>query len=150
MTLEVQGEYRFNAPRETVYRMLLDPAMVEAAMPGCERFEAAGPDTYDVAMRVGIAALRGAYRGKVRVTDQSAPGSYSLEMTGAGLTGGITGRADVVLSEDGPRTLVRYKGDLKAQGALASLGIQMLGGSAKILIGQFMKAMEKEITSRIV
>ena len=122
--------------------------MVERAMPGCERFEAAGPDSYDVTMRVGIAALRGAYRGKVRVTDQSEPSSYSLEMTGSGLTGGITGRADVVLSEDGARTLVRYRGDLTAQGALASLGLQMLSGSARILIGQFMKAMEKEIASR--
>lgn len=148
--MEVQGEHWFNAPRETVYRMLLDPAMVERAMPGCEHFEAAGPDTYDVSMRVGIAALRGAYRGTVRVTEQSTPSSYRLEMTGVGLSGGVTGRADVVLSEHGPRTLVRYRGDLTAQGALASLGLQMLSGSAKILIGQFMKAMEKEIASRTV
>lgn len=150
VNLEVQGEYRFKAPRETVYQMLLDPAMIERAMPGCERFEAAGPDTYDVTMRVGIAALRGAYRGKVRVTDQSAPESYRLEITGAGPSGAVTGGAHLLLSEDGPRTLLRYKGDLKAQGALASLGLQMISGSAKILIGQFMKAMEKEIANRTV
>ncbi|MBA4181131.1 MAG: hypothetical protein C0506_11130 [Anaerolinea sp.] len=146
--MEVQGEYRFNAPRETVYRMLLDPAMVEVAMPGCERFEPDGPDRYDITMRVGIAALRGVYRGKVRVAGQAAPASYSLEMTGSGTSGGITGRAQLVLSDEGSATLLRYKGDLKAQGALASLGIQMLSGSAKIVIGQFMKAMDKEIRDR--
>lgn len=146
--MEVQGEYRFSAPRDVVYRMLLDPAMVEGAMPGCERFEPAGPGAYDVTMRLGITGLKGVYRGKVRIVDQSPPDSYDLLMTGSGAPGGVTGRARLVLLDEGARTLLRYRGDLAAQGRLASLGIQMLSGTAKMLIGQFMKAMDKEIRDR--
>jgi carbon monoxide dehydrogenase subunit G len=37
---------------------------------------------------------------------------------------------------------------VKAQGAIARLGSRLLAGSAKLMVGQFMKAMEKQVEAR--
>ena len=56
----------------------------------------------------------------------------------------------MTLSDEPGGTLVRYTGEVKAQGAIARLGSRLLGGAAKLMIGQFMKGMEKQIEANTV
>jgi carbon monoxide dehydrogenase subunit G len=148
--LDMQGEYRFTATRLALYEMLLDPELIANAMPGCERFEPLGDDTYDVTLRLGMSGLKGTYRGTVHVADQNPPDSYRLVMKGGGAGGTVTATASLALAGEAPATLLRYRGDLAANGALAALGWPMLNGAARLLIGQFMKAMEKQVRDRTV
>lgn len=114
-------------------------------MPGCERFEEVGPDSYDLTIKVGISAIKGTYSGNVKVQDVNPESSYRLAVAGSGKPGSVQGGANMVLSADGTGTLVRYTGEVKAQGAIARLGSRLLGGAAKLMIGQFFKAMEKQL-----
>jgi carbon monoxide dehydrogenase subunit G len=117
---------------------------------GCERLDATGPETYDITIKVGIAAIKGTYSGNVKVTDRNPEDSYRLIVSGSGKPGSVQGNAVMSLSDDGSgRTLVRYTGDVKAQGAIARLGSRLLGGAAKLMIGQFFKGMEKQVEQRV-
>ena len=119
-------------------------------MPGCERFEPVGPESYDLTIKVGIAAIKGTYSGNVKVTDRNPEDSYRLLVTGSGKPGSVQGDAVMVLSDDGSGgTQVKYTGDVKAQGAIARVGSRLLAGAAKLMIGQFMKAMEKQVEQRV-
>lgn len=146
--MEISGEHRFAAPREAVYRAMLDPVALQASMPGCEKFEEVGPSSYDLTIKVGIAAIKGTYSGNVKVADPVENASYRLVVQGSGKPGQVQGDAKLELSDDGPATVVRYTGDVKAQGAIARLGSRLLGGAAKLMIGQFMKNMEKQVEGR--
>ncbi len=147
--MEISGEHHFAAPRAAVWEALLDPDALKASMPGCEELKETGPDAYDVTLKVGIAAIRGTYTGTVQVTDQNPQESYRLLVTGAGKPGKVQGDAVLVLEDEGEGTVVRYRGDVKAQGALARLGNRLLGGSARLLVGQFFKAMDKQVEQRV-
>jgi len=146
--MEVTGEHKFDAPREAVWKALLDPKALQASMPGCEKFEEVGPSSYDLTIKVGIAAIKGTYSGNVRVADPVENQSYRLVVQGSGKPGTVQGDATLSLSDVGGGTLVKYVGDVKAQGAIARLGSRLLGGAAKLMIGQFMKAMEKQVEGR--
>jgi carbon monoxide dehydrogenase subunit G len=146
--MEVTGEHKFDAPREAVWKALLDPKALQASMPGCEKFEEVGPSSYDLTIKVGIAAIKGTYSGNVRVADPVENQSYRLVVQGSGKPGTVQGDATLSLSDEGGGTLVKYVGDVKAQGAIARLGSRLLGGAAKLMIGQFMKAMEKQVEGR--
>jgi len=146
--MEVSGEQRFAAPREAVWQALLDPKALQASMPGCERFEEVGPNSYDLTIKVGLAAIKGTYSGNVKVVDPVERESYRLVVSGAGKPGSVQGDAKLMLSDDGAGTLVRYTGEVKAQGAIARMGSRLLGGTAKLMIGQFMKGMEKQVEGR--
>jgi carbon monoxide dehydrogenase subunit G len=150
LAVEVSGEHRFKAPRSVVWEALLDPAALQAAIPGCERFEEVGPDSYDLTIKVGIAAIKGTYSGNVKVADRTPEESYRLIVTGSGKPGSVQGDAVMSLIDDGAGgTIVRYRADVKAQGAIARLGSRLLAGSAKLMIGQFFKGMEKQVEQRV-
>jgi carbon monoxide dehydrogenase subunit G len=146
--MEIAGDHRFRAPRELVWQLLLDPAAIRAALPGCERFVETGPGVYEVTLRVGLAAIKGAYSGTFRVSDQQPPDSYRLAAHGSGKPGGVRGEATLRLAASGGDTVVQYAGDVSAQGGIARLGSRLLLGTARLLIGQFFKAMEKQVDAR--
>jgi uncharacterized protein len=147
--LEIKGEYKFAAPRTVVWEALLDPVALQASMPGCERFDKTGTDAYDITIKVGIAAIKGTYEGTVTVTERSPEDSYRLVVDGGGKPGKVQGDAMMRLEDDGEGTVVRYEADVKAQGAIARMGNRLLGGAAKLLVGQFFKAMDKEVQQRV-
>ncbi|HEX6031579.1 MAG TPA: carbon monoxide dehydrogenase subunit G [Tepidiformaceae bacterium] len=147
--MEISGEHRFDAPRPVVWESLLDPAALKASMPGCERLDPTGPESYDLTIKVGIAAIKGTYSGHVTVTDRNPQDSYRLVVDGSGKPGRVQGDAVLTLTEDGAGTRVTYQGDVKAQGAIARLGSRLLAGSAKLMIGQFFKAMDKQVEQRV-
>lgn len=147
--MEISGEHRFKAPRSAVWDVLLDPQALQASMPGCERFVEVGPESYDLTVKVGIAAIKGTYTGNVKVQNRAAPDSYRLAVEGKGSPGSVQGNAVMTLTDDGDATLVRYTGEVKAQGAIARMGSRLLGGAAKLMIGQFFKAMEKQVDQRV-
>ena len=143
--MEISGNRVFDAPQSAVWEKLLDPAAIRRAIPGCEAMDATGPDTYDLTIKVGIAAIKGTYSGTVEVRDQKPEESYRLVVSGSGKPGSVQGDALLSLSEQDGKTTVTYQGDVKAQGVIARMGSRLLGGAAKLLIGQFMDGMEKQL-----
>jgi carbon monoxide dehydrogenase subunit G len=149
--VEISGEHRFFAPREVVWERLLDPDAIRASIPGCERFDVVAPDSYDVTMRVGIGALKGSYSGHVDVSRRPEAYAFHIAAVGSGQKGKLQGDAQFEL-RDGPgddETVVRYTGDLRAQGGVARAGLLVLDGASKLLIGQFFKAMERQVAAHI-
>ena len=146
--MEIKGEHEFGGSRELLYQLLLDPDVLSGALPGVESFEEVSPDTYESTMRVGIASVRGTYTGRVEVLEQAPPESYRLKIEGAGKPGGVRADAFVELAEAGSGTTMRYRADVKARGTIARLGGRLLGGVARLLIGQFFKSIEQQVDDR--
>lgn len=146
--MEIKGEHEFQGPRELLYELLLDPDVLSGALPGVERFEEIAPETYESTMRVGIASVRGTYTGRVEVLEQAPPESYRLRINGSGKPGGVRADAVVELAEASGGTTMHYRADVKARGTIARLGGRLLGGVARLLIGQFFKSIEQQVDDR--
>ena len=61
--MKIEGSYTFNAPRERVWQVLQDPKIMAQCMPGCESMNQIGPDQYEAVMKVGVASVKGTYKG---------------------------------------------------------------------------------------
>ena len=44
--MDIAGSYTFDAPRAAVWALLMDPAVIASAIPGCEAFEPTGEHSY--------------------------------------------------------------------------------------------------------
>ena len=143
--MQISGEHRLRAPRDVVWAALLDPQVLRQAIPGCERFDPTGPGSYDLVLRIGIAAIRGTYRGTAIVSDEHPQDSYRIVVSGGGAPGAGNGAADIYLRDEGDATLVRYEGELTAQGGVARLGGRALAGVLKLLIGQFFRSLDRHV-----
>ena len=108
-------------PREKVWESLLNPQVLARALPGCEKLEPNPDGSFAAEMRVGIAAVKGAYRGRVEVLDAVPPEHFRMKVEGQG-TGGFR-QIRVEAKAKGQRKLtVRTKSGYYAgaQGAAAS------------------------------
>jgi len=140
--LKIDGSYIFNAPRERVWQVLLDPKVLAQCVPGCESLNEVGPDQYEAIMKVGVASVKGTYKGKVSIKDKQEPSHYVLSGEGSGGPGFMQGDVAVDLEEKDGQTMLKYSSEAKVGGLIASIGQRMLGGVAKMMLDQFFKKME--------
>jgi len=144
--MEITGEHTFNAPRQKVWDLLLDPAVLKDSLPGCEKLDVVGPDEYTATMKIGVAMIRGTFTGKVKITDKVEPSSYSMSVEGSGPQGQVSGVGALELIDQGEKTVVRYKGDANIRGTLARVGARVVQPAAKMIVGQFFDRIEKNAT----
>ena len=138
--MKIEGNYEFNAPREKVWQVLLDPQIMAQCLPGCESMVEVGPDQYEANVKVGIAAIKGSYKAKVRIAEKQAPSHYVLSGEGSGGPGFMQGDLVIDLAENASGgTMVKYTTDAKVGGLIAGVGQRMLGGIGKMLVDQFFK-----------
>ncbi len=77
--------------------------------------------------------------------DQQEPSSYRLLVRGKGLPGEIDAVADMQLDEIGQGTQLTCTTEVQVTGVLASVGQRVMGGVAKMVLGQFFKTVDKEM-----
>ena len=125
----------------------MDPAVLTRCIPGCERLEPTGENSYKAVLKVAIAAIKGSYNGTVTMTDLDAPKSYKLTIEGKGTPGFVRGVASVTLTQEGESTDFRYSADVQVGGLVASVGQRMLQGMATTLLYQFFESLNREVRS---
>ncbi|MET0153297.1 MAG: carbon monoxide dehydrogenase subunit G [Candidatus Binatia bacterium] len=145
--MKVAGTYTIAAPREQVWRFLIDPERLAHCIPGAGKLEKIGENEYAGEINVGLAAVKGLYNGKVKLEDLQPPKHYRIVVDGKGKQGFIKGSGTMDLEEQEGKTLIRYAGDAQIGGPLASVGQRMIDGAAKTMITQFFTAMEAEVTA---
>jgi len=141
--MKLEGAYDIPAPRPRVWDAFLDPGRLRQAIPGCEKLEAVGNDEFRATMKVGVAAIKGTFEGKVRLTDKKPPESYRMAVEGSGAPGFLRGDTLITLTETDGGTRVSYAADVQVGGLVAGVGQRMLGGVAKMLADQFFTRMSQ-------
>lgn len=140
--MKIEGRYILNAPRQRAWEVLLDTGIIAQCIPGCEGFHEIAPDQYEAVMKVGIASVKGTYKGKVAIKDKREPSHYVLSGEGSGGPGFLRGELTIDLDDQDGKTLLKYSTDAQVGGLIAAIGQRMLNGVAKMMVDQFFKKVE--------
>jgi carbon monoxide dehydrogenase subunit G len=146
--MKIEGSADIPAPRDKVWAAFLDPDILAQALPGCEKLEAIGPNEYKATMKVGVAAIKGTFEGKVKLSDLEPPNRYRMAVEGSGGPGFVRGAAGMQMSDVDGGTKVSYDADVQVGGLIASVGQRMLGGVTKMMLDQFFTRMTELLTSK--
>jgi uncharacterized protein len=146
--MKVSGTSHLAADRDTVWRALNDPAVLVRTIPGVQRLEALGGDTYTMTIAAGVGSIKGVYDGQVRLTDQEQPGSFRMHAQGAGAPGTIGADVLVTLSDgaDGGTELT-YDADATVGGMIGGVGQRMLTGVSKKMAAEFFGNVDSVLAS---
>ncbi|HEV8353462.1 MAG TPA: carbon monoxide dehydrogenase subunit G [bacterium] len=145
--MKVEGTYTLPAPRQRVWDMLIDPAVLAKTTPGVKKLEPLGDDRYKATIEVGVGPVRGTYDGQVSITDKQAPERMRLTVEGGGRPGTLKATGELHLEEQGASTLITYTGEAHVTGLVASVGHRLIGGVAKQMAADFFKALERELSN---
>ena len=136
--MELKGEYRIPAPRETVWAMLNDPAVLRECIPGCETLDGGVTEGFSARVTTKVGPVKATFTGSVTLSDVNPPESYRISGEGkGGVAGFAKGGADVHLAAEGADTVLTYTANAQVGGKLAQLGARLIDSTAKKLADQF-------------
>ena len=138
MAMTMTGEQQLAAPREKVWAMLNDPAVLKACIPGCETLDVIGENEFQAVATNKIGPVKARFKGKVRLTDLDPPNGYKISGEGdGGVAGFAKGGASVNLTDKDGGTLLTYNVEAQIGGKLAQLGQRLVNGAAKKMADDF-------------
>ncbi len=136
--MDMTGERRIEAPRERVWAALNDPAILKAAIPGCDAMEKLSDTEMKAAASIRIGPISAKFTGKVQLSDLDPPRGYTISGEGqGGVAGFAKGGAKVALDADGMATVLRYTVNAQVGGKIAQLGSRLIDATAKSMADQF-------------
>ncbi len=144
--MKIEGTYMIAAPRETVWQHLLNPESLSKCLPGCEKLEPQPDGSFRAEMKVGIAAVKGSYHGRVEILDPVPPERFRMKVEGKGTGGFLNAEGTLTLLGTGAETLVGYSGEAQVGGVIASVGQRLVLGAARQIVQHFFQAFSKLVT----
>jgi 2-furoyl-CoA dehydrogenase large subunit len=142
--LQGRGEACVAAPREAVWAMLLDPAVLMAVVPGAHAVERVSATEYRAEVTLGVGPVKGRYRVRLALADLLAPSSLTLSGRAEGALGFGHGQGRVTLREDGAATVIAYQYEAQLGGRVASIAGRLLDGATRLVIAQFFAALARQ------
>lgn len=99
--MKISGEQRLRAAPERVWELFNDPNRLTRLIPGCEKLDRLASDEFAGTINVGIAAIKGAYSGKLKLDEIRPPEHYKIIVDGKGKQGFMRGSGTLDLAADG-------------------------------------------------
>ncbi|MFL6201905.1 MAG: SRPBCC family protein [Thermoanaerobaculia bacterium] len=145
--MKIQGTHTFEAPRERVWRALLDPAVLARTLPGCEKLERVGENDYQGVLNVQVGPVKGQFQGTLVLTDVRPLEGYHMKLDGKGPAGFMSGEGDLKLTDAGGSTALAYDIDSQVGGRVAAVGQRLLESSAKSITRQGLEGLARELAA---
>lgn len=148
--MRLEGSYTFeDTPRELLWEMFFDPEVLARTMPGCEKLELVGENTFEGVMRIRVGPVQGVFKGNVELFDLVEPDSYRMIVNGSGPSGIVKGEGNIRLEEGEQNTIMHYEGDAQVSGRIAQVGQRLMDTSAKAIVAQSLETLNDQVQARL-
>jgi len=145
--VKLAGDYKFEAPVAEVWKALLDPVVLAAVMPGCEKLELVD-GAYVGELNIKVGPVQGKFQGKVILSDVEEEQGYTMTVDGRGAPGFVKAKAAVKLTPVGDGTTMEYDADAQVGGRIASVGQRLIDSSAKAIIKESLEGLNANVKAR--
>jgi len=143
--VKVEGTKTFEAPRETVWEVLNDPARMAKTMPGVQSFEVADDRHWkaNVVIPLGLGGLKMSIN--FEKTEERKPDYARLSAKGTGVGAMLSMDTEFELSEAGGATEMKWQADVHLLGQVGSMGQRVLQPIVNQQVQNVLGALEVQV-----
>ncbi len=144
--MELAASRLIAADRAAVWAALNDPAVLQAAIPGCSELTGTPEEGFEAVVTQKIGPVKATFRGAVTLSEVVEGESYRIAGEGKGGAAGFAkGGARVRLSDAEGGTQLDYEVEASVGGKLAQLGSRLIDGVARRLADQFFDNLQAQL-----
>lgn len=150
MKLTFSGTPEIPAPRDHVWRKLLDPNAVAACAPGVEKVETIDPHRFKVISGFGVGAIKLKFALDVELSDVVDHHGMTIRARGKAPGSAVDVQSQVRLEEVAASvTRLTWHADTDISGTVASVGGRLVEGTSKKLIETFWTRFVAEVAATV-
>jgi uncharacterized protein len=143
--MNVSGERTFDAPRETVWSVLNDPAAMAKTMPGVESFDVHDDKRWTANLKIplGLGGLKMSI--DMEKTEERAPEFAALRIKGNGVGAILSMITAFNLSEAGNGTAMAWEAEVRIAGPVGSMGQRVLQPIVNQQVQHVLSALDEQV-----
>ena len=143
--MKVHGERSFAAPRETVWRVLQDPAQMAELMPGVKSFDVQDDRHWraNVAIPLGLGSLKMSIN--FEKLEEREPEFSQLRAKGTGVGALMNLVTQFQLTEADSGTAMAWEADVRIAGPVGSMGQRVLQPIVNQQVQQVLTALDEQV-----
>ena len=143
--MRVEGEKRFEAPRDTVWRVLNSPESMAKTMPGVESFDIQDERhwTANVKIPLGLGGLR--MKINFEKLEEREPDFARLSAKGQGVGAIMNMQTSFELAEADGGTNMKWAADVSIAGPVGSMGQRVLQPIVNQQVGNVLRSLEQQV-----
>ena len=143
------GNHIVNASASTVWLMLMDPDVLAKVVPGISGLQKISDNSFKSILNIKIGPVSSSFAGSLQLEDMVEQKSFTLKAQQNSKIGNANAVVKINLAAmSDAETEVKFDGDVKISGMLATMGQRLLGGVANALTKQFFENLDKEIIAK--
>jgi carbon monoxide dehydrogenase subunit G len=146
--MKIAGSYDLDVPRERLWRLIFDPAVLLQLIPGCEQIEQAGDDVYCGRITLRLPAVRGSFDTRFKIVESEPPSFCRFEGEAGGASGSIKAHGAFRLRDKGQGTVVEVECEAQVGRPLASMNPRFMEGIAQMFIRQGLERLRADPRAR--
>ena len=144
--MKISAQYTVTGLPERVYAALVDPAILQRCIPGCEALTMTGEGRYDATIKIGVGGLSGTYIGRAEIRDEQPPHAFTLAVDGkARGPGFVRATAKIAVSAIDDQTRVTCEADVQVGGMLAAVGSRLIEAVSRQQMDEFFRRLGAEV-----
>ena len=143
--MKVAGERRFEAPRQTVWQVLNDPASMAKTMPGVESFDIKDDRHWNANVKIplGLGGLK--MRVDFEKMEERELEYARLKAKGTGVGAMMNMETQFHLAEADGGTAMKWEADVRIAGPVGSMGQRVLQPIVNQQVAHVLGALEKQV-----
>jgi carbon monoxide dehydrogenase subunit G len=147
--VNVEGERVFEAPRETVWQVLNDPAAMARIMPGVQAFDVHDPThwTANVKIPLGLGGLK--MKLDMHKTEEREPEFARMAIKGVGVGAMLNMETSFDLADSGATTAMKWAASVKIAGPVGSMGQRVLQPIINQQVEDVLSALEMQVNDAL-
>src|ERR1700686_3172518 len=110
--MKIEGTQKIDASRERIFAALVDPAVLQKCIPGCEQMEKTGENQYNAKLTAGVGPVKGVFTATVSLQEIVPPEHYRIVVEGKGQPGFVKGSGELNLKDADGATEIQYTGEV--------------------------------------
>lgn len=143
--MKLNGSHKFKATSLQVFNAILNPAILQECIPGCNSVEYLDPFRIQANITTPLPGLKGPYGAVIRIAQRQEPNVLVLEVNRKGTGGSISATSQISIIDEQDGAILTYDASADLEGPIAIANNPIGQGITKNSLKSFFERLDRTI-----
>ena len=143
--MKLNGSHKFKANSWQVFNAILNPAVLQSCIPGCESIEYVDPTSIRANITTPLPGLKGPYGALICISQRQDPNVLVLEVSRTGRVGSVNATSQINIQDEPDGAVLTYNATADLAGPIAIANNPIGQGITKNSLKSFFEKLDQAI-----